>query len=71
MLNSLLTTIGLPILMGVIEELLKPENIQGYGDKLFDFVEDAVATSKTTIDDVAVLPVIKALRVGLNIPDND
>ena len=61
----------LPILMNVVEQLLKPENIQRYGDKLFDFIEDAVASSETNIDDITVLPIIKALRAGLNIPDND
>ena len=60
----------LPILMNVVEQLLKPENIQRYGDKLFDFIEDAVAYSETNIDDITVLPIIKALRAGLNIPDN-
>lgn len=59
------------IVQNVIDELLKVENIQVYGDKLLDFVEDAVADSKTKIDDITVLPIIKALRLGLNIPDND
>ena len=66
-----LLKLALPILMGVIGKLLSPENIALYGDKLFDLIEDAVANSETTIDDVTVLPVIKALRQGLNIPDND
>ena len=70
-MNELLLTVASPILNGVIAELLKAENIQVYGDRLFDFVEEAVANSKTTIDDVTVLPVIAALRAGLNIPDND
>jgi len=59
------------IVQNVIDELLKVENIQVYGDKLLGFVEDAVADSKTKIDDITVLPIIKALRLGLNIPDND
>ena len=61
----------LPILMEVITEMLKPENIQLYGDKVFDLIEDAVKNSETTIDDLTVLPVVKAFRAGLNIPDND
>jgi len=66
-----LLELALPIIMNVVEGLLNPENIQKYGDKLFDFIEDAVAASETTFDDKTVLPIIKALRVGLNIPDND
>jgi len=57
--------------MGVIGKLLSPENIALYGDRLFDLLEEAVENSETTIDDITVLPVIKALRQGLNIPDND
>ena len=61
----------LPVVMQIIEQLLSEDNIRKYGDRLFDFVEDAVTSSKTTIDDVTVLPVIEALRKGLGIPDND
>ena len=60
-----------PVLEQIIKELLKPENIQTYGDKLFDVFEDMVADSKNTIDDRLALPVLEALRKGLNIPDND
>ena len=62
---------AIPIIMQIIEKLLSPENIIKYGDKLFDFIEDAVTTSETTIDDATVLPLIKALRIALSIPDND
>ena len=61
----------LPVIMSIIGKLLSPENIQLYGDKLFDLIEEFVKDSETTIDDVTILPVIKALRIGLNIPDND
>ena len=70
-MNKILLSIALPVIIKVIEELLNPENIQKYGDKLFDFIEDAVKSSSTTIDDKTVLPVIRALRIGMNIPDND
>ena len=70
-MNDLIMRMALPIIMGVVQELLSQENIQKYGDKLFDFIEDAVKNSATTIDDVTVLPLVAALRVGLNIPDND
>ena len=70
-MNDLIMKMALPIIMGIVQELLSQENIKLYGDKLFDFVEDAVTNSTTTIDDVTVLPLIAALRVGLGIPDND
>lgn len=61
----------LPVLMDILANLLSPENIKLYGDKLFDLIEEFVEDSETTIDDKTVLPIVKALRIGLNIPDND
>jgi hypothetical protein len=68
---DMILKLAIPIIMQIIEKLLSPENIIKYGDKLFDFIEDAVVTSETTIDDATVLPLIKALRNALSIPDND
>jgi hypothetical protein len=62
---------AIPIIMQIVEQLLSPANIIKYGDKLFDFIEDAVTSSSTTIDDQTVLPLIAALRNALSIPDND
>ena len=70
-MNEMIMKLALPVIMGIVQELLSTENIKKYGDQLFDFIEDAVANSATTIDDVTVLPVIAALRSGLGIPDND
>jgi hypothetical protein len=70
-MNDLIMKMALPIIMGVVEELLNKENIQKYGDALFDFIEEAVKNSKTTIDDITVLPLVNALRSSLDIPDND
>lgn len=70
-MNEMLLKMALQIIMQIIEKLLSPENIRKYGDVFFDMIEDMVADTETTIDDVTVLPVIKALRAGLNIPDND
>ena len=61
----------LPIIMQIVGSILTPENIKLYGDKFFDLIEDFVKDSETTIDDVTILPIIKAIRLGLNIPDND
>lgn len=70
-MNKIIIGAVLPIFMRIIEELLSEENIKSYGDKLFDTIEQMVQSSENTIDDTMVLPVIKALRAGLNIPDND
>ena len=69
-MDSLLKLI-IPIVMQIIENLLSPENIKKYGDKLFDLLEDVIKDSETEWDDKTLLPVIKLFRAGLNIPDND
>ena len=68
---DMILKLAIPIIMQIIEKLLSPENIIKYGDRLFDFIEDAVVSSETTIDDITVLPLVKALRNALSIPDND
>ena len=70
-MTDMIIKLLMPIIMGMLEELLSPSNLQRYGDKLFDFIEQAVADSDTKIDDTTVLPVIRLLRTSLNIPDND
>ena len=70
-MTDIILKVLMPVLMGMLEELLSPSNLQKYGDKLFDFLEQAIADSDTKIDDLTVLPVIKLLRTNLNIPDND
>ena len=68
---DMILKLAVPIIMQIVEKLLSPENIVKYGDRLFDFIEDAVQSSETTIDDMTVLPLIAALRHALSIPDND
>jgi hypothetical protein len=67
---NIILKMAIPIIMQIIEKLLSEENIKLYGDKLFDFIESAVKSSKTDIDDMTVLPLIKALRLALDIPQD-
>ncbi len=57
--------------MGFVADMLTKENVQLYGDKLFDLIEDFVKDSDTQIDDVVVLPVVSKFRKLLDIPDLD
>jgi len=68
-MNSIIQKMLLPILSQFLTDLLSDENIDVYGDKLFDLVEDLVTDSRTKWDDLTVLPVIKQLRKSLGIPD--
>jgi hypothetical protein len=66
MQNAIISMI-VKAMIPIITRLLK-ENYGLWGDKFFDMIEDAIADSKTTLDD-KLLPVIKTLRVLMNIPD--
>ncbi len=68
-MSFLIKTIILPFVKMFIAKMLTKENIQIYGDKVFDLIEEFVADSKTTIDDTLVLPAIVKLRVLMDIPD--
>lgn len=61
----------MPMVLKAIEEMITEENKKKYGDKLFDLVEDFVADTETKVDDTVVLPLVKAARTALDIPDND
>lgn len=69
-MNEFILKLFLPIIIKILEDLLSVENLKTYGDKIFDFLEDAIASSENTVDD-NLLPIIKMLRTTLNIPDND
>ena len=56
-------------LLPIIATMINEENIQLFGDKLFDLVEQAVASTSTPWDDALVLPLIMQFRKALNIPD--
>ena len=57
----------LPTLMALI-----PDDImQTALDALLDSIEDAIAKSTTPVDDAVILPILSALRVKLQVPDND
>lgn len=51
--------------------VLSPENVRKVLDAAFDAVERKVQESETQWDDAVVLPMLSALRVALNVPDDD
>ena len=58
-------------LVGAMTAMLDGEQVKKLIDKAFDKVEDMVADSSTHWDDMIVLPLLKALRKALDVPDND
>jgi hypothetical protein len=56
-------------LVKAMVELMTPDKVKEVIDKAFDSVEAKVKDSKTNWDDVIVLPMLKALRKALDIPE--
>lgn len=70
MLNSMKLW-AIQSLMTALMTQLNPELIRRFVDAGLDAIEDTVAASENTIDDQLVLPLIKQVRVALDLPDND
>lgn len=58
-------------IVAALVEVLTPEKVKQILDKAFDKIEDMVADTSTHFDNVVFLPLIKALRKALDVPDND
>lgn len=65
------TTQVINLLMPTLMALLPDDIMKVALDKLLDSIEDAIAKSPTKVDDALVLPILSALRVKLQVPDND
>ena len=73
-MNALFLTPTTQIVNLLVPTLLAlvPDDIMQRGlDALLDVVEDAVDKSSTPVDDAVIMPIIAALRVKLQVPDND
>ena len=65
------TTQIINLLMPTLLALIPDDIMKIALDKLIDSIEDAIAQSETRIDDALILPILSALRVKLQVPDND
>ena len=65
------TTQVINLLMPTLLALIPDDIMKVALDKLIDSIEDAIAKSPTKVDDALVLPILSALRVKLQVPDND
>lgn len=70
-LSGMVLKLGEDVVMKLAREFLTEENIKGAIDAVLDKLEDLIEKSPTKVDDRLLLPPIKKLREGLNIPDND
>ena len=52
-------------------ERLSSEDMKKWIDMGLDLIEDKVADSESTMDDMIVLPMCKVIREAMSIPDND
>ena len=59
------------MIAGMLIERLDGKSLKRWADMGLDMLEDAIANTPTTTDDKLVLPVIKAIREGFAIEDND
>jgi len=60
-------SLAIQMLLKVITE----DTLKDVADMILDFVENKVADSSNTLDDITVLPVVAVIRKTFDIPDND
>lgn len=59
------------MLMGMVMKVFTPELLKQFMDMFLDFCEDHVLGSKSKMDDLLILPIIKSIRIAYEIPDDD
>jgi hypothetical protein len=59
------------MIAAMIIERLDGEALRKWADMGLDMLEDAIENSESTVDDKLAMPVIKAIREGFQIADND
>jgi hypothetical protein len=59
------------MLVSLLMRTLTPALLKDFADMVLDFVENKVAGTKSTVDDMLVLPLCGMIRDAFNIPDND
>lgn len=70
-MNMILSLLA-PIIMKIVEDLLKPKNIKKYGRALFSLLREFITDSDTKWDDKWLLPVLDLFEAGLfDAPDDD
>ena len=61
----------LKALIASMAAMLSPDVVKKIVDSAFDKIEDIVVDSETQWDDTIILPMLNALRTGLNIPTSE
>ena len=67
----MMKTLLLTKLIGLLLDMLTPDLLVKFADKVLDFAEDYVIGTKSNVDDKIVLPICSLIRETFNIPDND
>jgi len=61
----------LGMLIAAVMEILTPDLLKEFVDRVLDWVEDRVAGSASTVDDRVLLPICDLIRRTFDVPDDD
>ena len=59
------------MLISTILQMLTPQLLKEFADKVLDFCEEKVLGSKSKLDDRLILPICNNIRTTFDIPDDD
>jgi len=66
-MKNMMLKMAMPILLGIIEDMITPANFKVYGKKLINLAREFVLDTETTIDDATVLPLLDAAEKALGL----
>ena len=67
-MKTMMLKMAMPIILGIVEDMITPDNFKVYGKKLISLAREFVLDSETKVDDKIVLPLLNAAEkaIGLN-----
>ena len=68
-MKNLVLKMALPIILGLVEDMITPDNFKIYGKKLIGLAREFVKDTETSVDDTIVLPLLDAAEKAIGITE--
>jgi len=68
-MKAMMLKMALPIILGLVEDMITPDNFKIYGKKLIGLAREFVKDTETKVDDKIMLPLLDAAEKALGITE--
>jgi len=66
-MKDLILKVSLPIILGIVEDMITPENFKIYGKKLIQLAREFVLDTETKVDDKIAIPLLDAAERAIGV----